>query len=120
MPAIGVEIKGMTELLAKLESLGPRTRTKVEFAVNATTIEALQVARSLSAVRTGYFKSRWQTRAIGGTAFIIRNELFNDAPYASFLIYGTRKMRPRDCLTPAILYGRKRLRMRLAHIKVVD
>jgi hypothetical protein len=115
---MSVQMLGLPQFLSELQRLEQKTRARVEKESNASTIEALQVAKQLSAVKTGYFKSRWQVRAAAGTPNVIWWELYNDASYAAPLIFGhhTRSgswVAPRDCLTPAVLYGRKRMNQRL-------
>jgi hypothetical protein len=117
------EVFGIAKLIETLQGLPDELREKAEKATNASVIEGLQVARQLSPVKTGYFKSRWHVQAQGGTRERIFTELVNDAPYAVPLIFGHRTasgshVAPRDCLTPAILRSRQQLTRRLAAIRL--
>jgi HK97 gp10 family phage protein len=57
--------------------------------------EALELANSLTPVRTGYLQSRNQA-AIEENKLVI----FNDAPYASFVHNGTSRQEPQPFLGP--------------------
>lgn len=112
--AVGMSIRleGMNEFIAGLQRLEQEVVTQLDQEIAVSVEEAADVARTLSAVRTGYFKSRWQVRRRKSMSW----ELFNDAPYALFLIVGTYKMAPQDCLTPAFLYGNQRMSQRLNNV----
>jgi HK97 gp10 family phage protein len=110
----------MDELIATLEEMGPKTRVKVEHAVNAACIDGLVVQRDLSPVRTGFLKSRNQVVALGWSGDVVMYQLMNDAYYAIYLVYGTYKMAAQDFMTPAIAVARKSLVRRIASIKIID
>lgn len=112
--AVGMSIKleGMNEFIAGLERLEQEVVAQLDQEIAVSVEEAADVARTLSAVRTGYFKSRWQVKRRKSMSW----ELFNDTPYALPLITGTYKMAPRDCLTPAFLYGSQRMSQRMNNV----
>ncbi|SRR6266849_741324 len=115
MAGVSIEITGIEALLARMEFIKVESAALVEQAVVDSALDGQSMAMDLSAVLTGYFRSRWQVQP--GDTKLSRN-LVNDADYAKFLIFGhhTRSgswVPPQDCLTPALVYGRKRLVERL-------
>lgn len=118
-----VEVTGVEQLISTLNGLTDELRAQIEQVTVDAVNDGANVARSLSPVKTGYFKSRWQVSPPQSTREQIWVELTNDAPYAVPLIFGHRTrsgshVAPRDCLTPAILRTRQSLARRLTAIRL--
>ena len=118
---ISVDIVGLSELIAELAAFDIQTQVRAEEAVTAATQDAQAVAINLTPVDTGFLQSRNLVRAIGGASSLILAELYNDAYYAPFVVFGhhTRSgsfVPPQDFFTPAMVAGRASLMRRLASI----
>jgi HK97 gp10 family phage protein len=111
-----MRVIGIDQFISRLQQLDQRVRSNARDAVNASVLEGQQMAMALSPVRSGYLRSRNQIHAAGGLTNVILYELYNDAPYARFVEWGTRKMRAHPFMTPAVEYARMRLARRLASV----
>lgn len=102
-------VTGFDTWMRNLHALERDIQVQAERAVEAAMNENLTVSNPLTPVRTGYLKSRNQTRWVekGPTRFT--GEYFNDCSYAVFVALGTYKMAARDFVTPGFYAGRKKL-----------
>lgn len=115
-----VEVE-MEAWLNVMQGLTGELQRKVEAAQLQSTQDGEQVAKDLSAVKTGYLRSRWKAELVESTRTRIVTTLSNDAPYAVPVIFGHRTrsgswVAPRDSLTPAQLHIRKQLASRFADL----
>jgi len=103
-----VEILGIPQALAALERVEREQQGEIVIAVDTATYKAQGLAMRLTPVKTGRLRAGNKVRqGTGGTAYLILNDLYNDVPYAIYVCYGTRKMRARDFMTPALVEARR-------------
>lgn len=102
-------VTGLDAWRQNLQRIEREIQAKAEHAVDAALDEQLNVSNPLTPVKTGYLKSRNQRRWIERGPYKYVGEYFNDAPYAVFVAFGTRRMRARDFVTPGFYSGRKTL-----------
>jgi hypothetical protein len=115
-----VEVE-MEAWLNTMRFIGEELPRKVAAAQLQSTQDGEQVAKDLSAVKTGYLRSRWKAELVESTRTRIVTTLSNDAPYAVPVIFGHRTasgswVPPRDSLTPAMLHIRRQLASRFADL----
>lgn len=97
-------VKGAREAKKSLEEIadevkgGPVTPDTLFKIAEATK----NLASSRTPVRTGFLKSRNQTEQISRKEI----RIFNDAPYAGYVNFGTSKMVARPFFTSAIRYAK--------------
>jgi hypothetical protein len=106
---MSTSVIGVDALIHTLNQMVVDRQEQVEKVLVDSVQGGAEIARNLSPVSTGYFKSRWQVQLKSSTKKRIVVALSNDARYAAPLIFGHRTrsglhVAPRDCLTPAILW----------------
>lgn len=102
-----VKLDGLDKLLEifkKIDVKYPATELLKEF--GAAVVEE---AKAISPVRTGYLRSRIQSRTMWGSLW-----LGTDCPYAPWVEFGTRFMAPRPHMAPAVLKVSGEFEMMLA------
>lgn len=118
MSIVMVPVIGIDTVMRMIEGYPVAVRNQVALAVDVGTFAAHGRAVQLSPYKTGRLRRGNKVRKVGGLSWILVNELYNDVPYALFVCYGTRKMRARDFMTPAVQYGRKTMMERFMAIRV--
>ena len=124
---MSMEMTGFGEVQSALMALGVAEVELVNEAVHLAAQDALEMANSLTPIGTkeyekdgedhpGYLLSRNQIVQTVSSTFVRVWALFNDAPYAGFVVLGTYKMAARDYMTPAFVYGRQQLEVRVAAV----
>jgi HK97 gp10 family phage protein len=108
---------GVPEAIAKVDAIPNALGAQIQAVMQAGQQQVLAIMDSLTPVRTGYLKSRNQVRDIS-SGFTIGFEAFNDADYAVFVVFGTSKMRARDFITPAMVFGRSYIISSLERIRL--
>ena len=92
----------MYEMAAALRAFPAIARPGLVDALGETIDEAVRIARAKAPVRTGFLRS-----SIHGEPVVVRGQwgllghLTADAPYATFVEYGTSRMAPQPFLEPA-------------------
>lgn len=99
-------VTGIDTWIRNLKQLEQQIHERAEDAVDAALDTHMNVSQPLTPVRTGYLKSRNQTRIVENIAYRYIGEYFNDTPYGPFVAFGTYKMRARDFVTPGFYAGR--------------
>lgn len=140
-PVIGVEVRGVEQVMASLRALGQDIAEQVELAVEATAIEALTTVRKAiqGPPKTGREYPRGKngniihrasapgqapatdTGALASFTYITKVDPFTMAigsglDYAFYLEFGTRKMAKRPAWVPAAEKAAPRLQKRLLRI----
>lgn len=111
---LSMEVIGIPQALDLMHRTWMRDRLNVAVCLNAATMDGNTLAKRLTPVKTGRLRRGNKIRqSHGGTEVLLLNELYNDVPYAVYVCYGTRKMRPRDFMTPAIVEARRSFLARL-------
>jgi HK97 gp10 family phage protein len=100
--SVQISVEGMDRLRKALQRLPERARKYVSEEMYWLAVEALEVARSLAPVRTGYLRStiHWvedaNANADEGGYWLVAT-----APYARYQEFGTRYIRARLFMTAA-------------------
>jgi HK97 gp10 family phage protein len=92
-----VEVKGMPEVAEKLRKFKGNLAQQVPLRLAPVASEMVNMARQLVPVRTGYLRS-----TIYAELNVMGFEFGAKADYASFVEFGTRMMRARPFLRPAM------------------
>jgi hypothetical protein len=124
MASVTVEIQGLDELIGRITATRDRVSEMVLPAVAQTLEDVKAVGDPLTPYRTGFLRSRNQTRIVESNADQVMGEYYNDCDYAPPVLFGhhTRSgswVAGRDWMTPALLYGRSMLTQRLAEVSLV-
>jgi hypothetical protein len=122
-----LELVGFGETQSALLALRGIVPDLVNEAVHSAANDALQMANSLTPigdrsyeyedeVHPGWLLSRNQVIQEISSTFVRVYSLINDARYAEFVILGTSKMAAQDFFTPAFVYGRQQLEIKVAAV----
>lgn len=108
---ITVEIKGIEKLVYEIRKLQSDVRKKVEKLIVQAGVKTQKGARMRVPVRTGALRNSIQ---MSKYANIVKVGAY--MPYASFVEYGTRKMKARPYLTPSYEEALKELNQELKRV----
>ena len=106
---VTMQIIGLDAMSRKIIEVAQKKARECGNVVEDAVAAAKDVADELCPVRTGYLRSRNKTQRTTWSGGLYAASLTNDAPYAAFVIFGTRYMRAQDFFTPAFVAGRRRL-----------
>lgn len=90
-------MRGMDAFRARLQPLPGACRRAAEKALSQTADAVLHTAQGLVPVRTGYLRSTLHRKSAGG-----RHQVSAACRYALYVEKGTRRMRARPYLAPAL------------------
>jgi hypothetical protein len=118
---MSTSVIGVDALIHTLNQMVVDRQEQVEKVLVESVQGGAEIARNLSPVDTGYFKSRWQVALKSSTKERSVVALSNDARYAAPLIFGHRTrsgshVAPRDCLTPALLWTKNAFFNRISRV----
>lgn len=113
MPTFTANYTGIAEIPSLVFALRDQILGGMQEIALAATQDALEVADELCPVRTGYLQSRNQIEEVSVNSQEAVYALINDAPYALYVLLGTRYMRAQDFFTPAYVVGRASLESRM-------
>lgn len=105
----GYEVIGVQKVLASLSEVERKMHGQIEQATRAAVEDGLEVANSLTPVRTGYLKSRNQVVPVGWQGNVYEADLMNDAEYAIFVELGTVHMPAQPFISPGMEAARQAL-----------
>lgn len=116
--SISATLTGRREIERFMGSFNKTLFDQAALAISAATLDAATFSKTLTPVKTGYLRTRTQTRGGKVSNSYVLYAFYNDAPYALFVCFGTRYVPARDFMTPAYQYGKQRLVARLAQMSV--
>jgi HK97 gp10 family phage protein len=98
-----MEIKGANEVIANLSHFSDGVSKKLVVACQMSQAQVVSFARLLCPVRTGNLRNSIQPGAVEISDTEVSADVEARMEYASFVEYGTRRMRAQPYLTPALL-----------------
>ena len=122
--AYSMTMTGFGEVQSALMTFRDAKIDEVNQAVEDAANDALDMANQLTPVgdrdyeyegeeHPGWLLSRNQVVQTVSETYKRVWSLFNDARYAEFVVLGTSKMAAQDFMTPAFVYGRQQLEIRV-------
>lgn len=102
--SVHISVEGMDDLERALKKLPESAREFVRDEMYYLACEAVEIARTLAPVRTGYLRAtiRWIQESVSGGKE--GYWLVATAPYARYQEFGTRHIKPRLFMTAAWYY----------------
>lgn len=105
MANVGFDIKfdGLEKLYEQFDVSKEKARNVTASAMKATVAKAQQTAQSIVPVRTGYLRQNIVVKPVKINGDTITGEFVaSQADYASYVEYGTYKMRAQPYMRPAV------------------
>ena len=102
-----IRVYGVGDVVNRLEEIKERVREFISREIQEVGDYCVKRARELAPVRTGRLRSSINMRIVAGGVVVEAT-----APYAGYVEYGTRFMRPRPYIRPAVREALERLMQR--------
>ena len=107
-----IRVYGIRRVVERLEEIKDKAEGFIEQGIEEAGRECVERAKELVPVRTGRLRDSIGMRRIGAGKIVVEAK----APYAGYVEYGTRYMKPRPYMRPATREAYKKLRQKLAKI----
>lgn len=101
-------VKGLKELIAVLEKIPNELDKAVESVLEDNAQEIERDAKSFAPLDTGKLRQSIKSTQTKDKEYTIKANSTGNAPYATFVEFGTRFMRAQPFLYPAFFKGRSR------------
>ena len=115
-----IEVSGIDGMLKNIEHLNDAMHKTAELIMNEAVEGMKKVANPITPYRTGNLMRHNKTRMTENSTTRISGELYNDCEYAIYVFFGTRHMKGRDWMTPALLWAGRYIENTAPLIKLVE